>query len=288
MEFQSSPSFIIQTLLPTLFLREGKGRRRAEDGTQVKLSNPGLYPLLRYLAPQTLSESHLFSYYFLKWLEHWIKSLTFLFYIYESHFLCSSGVTCIWTSHWSDQECLQSQSNCGTTRPQHAEAWLPPPSLTSEWSQEQQKYYLLQSRLLAVYCSFFLVFPFCTLYSSPFPSPTFAILVLDQMMMTTGVAVGALAGEPSLKAAVGGGRLLHLLWRAVQGLLNSMPSWDGGRFWHTILLILFCIYDFKSWHEHFMTLSRDHISQKYRCTCSEFLWGLHVWLWLQTEAVCSL
>lgn len=125
------------------------------------------------------------------------------------------------------------------------------------------EYYLLQSRLLAVYCSFFLVFPFCTLYPSPSPSPTFAILVLDQMMMTTGVAVGALTGELSLKAAVGGGRLLHLLWIAVQGLLNSMPSWDGGRFWHTILLILFCIYDFKSWHEHFMTLSGDHTSQKY-------------------------
>lgn len=167
-----------------------------------------------------------------------------------------------WRIHWSDRECLQSQSNLWHCR----EPYMLKPS-----SRPISDIRVIAETTEILFAAIHVCWQFIALsfsFSSsvpcilPIPTPYFCHSGSRPDDDDNGGAVAALAGESSLKAAVGRGRLFHLALESCAGLLNSMPSWDSGRFWHTNLLILFCIYQFKSWHKHFMNPSGDQTSQK--------------------------
>lgn len=147
----------------------------------------------------------------------------FILHLWKSLFMFFRGHLYLnitfWRIHWSDQECLQSVKLWHCRDPYK----LKPSSHPHLWHQND----LRNNRNIICCQSCLLAFSFFTsvLCILPHPHPPFfAILVLDQMMMITGVA---LTGEPSLKAAVGGSRLLHLALESCAGVteLHALMRW---------------------------------------------------------------
>lgn len=189
MEFQAHPALLFRHYyLPrTLEKTKEVGVLRMEPKVGRQALQPWVTPLLRYLAPPNTLWITFISYNFLKWLEYWIKSyFTFMkvtFYVLQGspvfeHHILKDPLTRPWVLTISQTVALQ--------RPYMLK---PSSSHISEIRVIAETTEILFAGIHVCWQFIALSFSFppsvpCLL---PIPTPIFAILVLEQMVMTMGV-----------------------------------------------------------------------------------------------------
>lgn len=210
------PRFIIQTLLLTSNLEKDKGSRCAEDGAQGRQTSS---PTLDYTPAEILgSPKYSLNHIYFLLLSKMTRVLNkILFHIYKSHLLCSSEVTCIWTSH--SEGCTEATMSAYKVS-QTVALQRPPHPWQQSDRRNNRNIIGCHSCLLAVYCSFF--FSFCTLYF-PYPHPHFCHSGSRPEDDGNGGAVAALAGEPRQKQQQDWAGVYTSLWRAGRGYWTPCP-----------------------------------------------------------------